>query len=398
MEEISVPAREGIKEKVKKRFSDNFGEKSGIKLKTTPASLIMLGDHTHYNEGLLLSVATNRFSSIALKKREDNLIHLVNSALSIPIEISTNENIDENLTDILQIKNVLNVLRQYREIPSGWDCAIESEIPKCIGLGAATSLQIGIVSGLNDLFKFNLTQAEIIEIARDAELNFIGKISNKANQYTALLGKKKKVSYLDLRGEILKFFNFNEDKYRIVICDTGIHIQNPADICNERIKECDIGIKGLRLYIWGIKNLRDVGLKFLERHLHMIPKLIYNRCLYNVKERLRVEEVQNKLSTNGFELLGNKLKESHIDLSNIYNISSKEADFLVDAAAKIDGVLGSKMISCSPIKSTFNLVEADKVEQFSEKISSAFRKKYGMELTVHTLETSAGVWKHSANG
>jgi galactokinase len=393
MEEIETLVRAETRENVKKRFGDNFGNTSGIIIKTTPASLILLGDHTHYNEGLLLSIASNRFSSIALRKRDDKLIHVVNNSLSLPIEISNSNKIDENLTGILQIKNVLNILKNYREIPNGWDCAIENDIPKCIGLGASASLQVGIVAGLNDLFELNLTQMEIIQIAREADLEFIGKISNKANHYTSLLSKKNELSFLDLRGEKLSTYKFDEEQYKLVICDTGIHIPNPADICNERIKECDIGIKGLRLYIWGIKNLRDVGLKFLERHLHMIPKLIYNRCLYNVKERIRVEEVQKKLSIDGMEVLGQKMFESHNDLSNIYNISSKEADFLVDSASGIDGVLGSKMISCSPIKSTFNLVEANRVEQFSERIKDSFRKKFGIELATHTLESAKGVLK-----
>jgi galactokinase len=167
-------------------------------------------------------------------------------------------------------------------------------------------------------------------------------------------------------------------------------------VCNERIDECEIGVKGLRLYIWGIKTLRDVGKDFLLKHYHMLPKRIFSRVLYNVKERARAEEALKLLKKKSYAEFGALIFESHKNLSEDYEISSDQCDFLVGQAGVIEGVLAAKMISCSPILSTFNLVVTGEVAKFTSRIQKAYEKRYNSRLKTHVLKLSGGVKKISA--
>ena len=231
----------------------------------------------------------------------------------------------------------------------------------------------------------------MVAISRKIELDLIGKISNLAHHFTAALSKKENLLYIDLRTNGYKNLTFPNDDYRIVICDTGLEIENPEKICNERIEECEVGVKGLRLYIWGIKNLRDVGQDFLQKHIKMIPQRVFKRCEYNVLERIRVENSLKHLKGKDYSSFGKQIFNSHTSLAYEYQLSSSELDFLIDKARQITGVLGAKMISCSPLRSTLNIVSKNHLEEFLEIINKEYSGQFEKELNIHVLNFSAGI-------
>lgn len=188
----------------------------------------------------------------------------------------------------------------------------------------------------------------------------------------------------------------NED-YSIVICDTLERNENRLQICNERIEECAIGVKGLRLYIWGIKNLRNVGLDFLLKHYNMLPKLIFNRVLYNVNERIRAVESIGYLKNKSFNEFSELIGKSHQDLVNNYDIGFESCNFIVEESIKIKGVACSKMISCTPINSSFHIVENSEIENFTAILKKLFKAKYQKQLVTHIVKLSGGIKKISLN-
>ncbi|MBU4338067.1 hypothetical protein KKD57_00730, partial [Patescibacteria group bacterium] len=134
-----------------------------------------------------------------------------------------------------------------------------------------------------------ISDENLLNIVRRNELNVIGKISNQAHHYTIQFGKENRLFIMDLRTKEHRTISLDCSKYSLAICDSGEKIIEPQKICAERIEECEVGVKGLRLYVWGIKNLRDIELEFLLKHVHMLPGRIFSRVLYNVKERLRAQ-------------------------------------------------------------------------------------------------------------
>ena len=198
---------------------------------------------------------------------------------------------------------------------------------------------------------------------------------------------------MDLRTKDHKMLAIDRDDYSLIICDSGEEIIDPQKICNERIEECEVGVKGLRLYIWGIKNLRDVNMDFLHRHYHMLPHRIFNRILYNVKERNRSEEAVRLIHKKSFRELGNLIIESHRDLSEIYELRSEHCDFLVNEAIKLEKVLCSKMINCTPIRSTFNIVEDDNIDRFTQAMKRVYEQKFNNQLKTYTVKLTSGVKK-----
>lgn len=379
--------------KVKSRFNAVFGDAGKSQTVITPASLILLGDHTHYNQGVILSAAINRYSIVQIRKRDDKLVNILSADspnnTTKTFSLTDIQNVDENQFKTLTC--LIKLLHHDRLIISGFDCVISSSIPECIGLGATTALEVGFVSAIKKIFKLPTDIKDLFLLIRKNELDLLGKIANKAHYYTVKFQKEGKLTFVDLRTLEYKPIPANNELISIVLCDTGEKIINPENTCNERIDECEVGVKGLRLYIWGIKNLRDVELDFLLRHVHMLPKKIFNRVLYNVKERIRVEDAVRFIKNKSLGDFGNCITESHWSLINDYELNCDKCDFIVEQSKNISGVYGSKMISCSPIRSTFHIVNKSSAQSFAASIKQLYKNKFSQELTTHVLNITGGL-------
>lgn len=363
----------------KKKFEEIYGDLKNTHIFLTPASLILLGDHTHYNDGILLCTTINKFSVVIARKRNDNKINLT--------DIEKGTSISFNLSEIDHSEDhhfrhhicLLKLLTYDGLLKNGFDCVINSDIPEYLGLGSLASKEIGFSTAIKKILNINIDNTKLLGYVRNCELNNIGKISNIAHHYTTKFASEGKFFTIDLRKMDYKYVPYTKGNINLVIVNTKERIPFVSDICNERISECEIGVKGLRLYIWGIKNLRDIEQNFLLRHFHMLPKKIFNRILYNVNERNRAEEAIKSLKKNLVEDFGNYISQSHWSLSNEYDLSCEKCDFLVENSSKLNGVIGSKMISCSPYRATFHLVQKEKTKYFIKQICNSYKEKYKEE-------------------
>ncbi|MBI3124860.1 MAG: hypothetical protein HYZ10_10710 [Ignavibacteriales bacterium] len=377
--------------KALRKFESTYGSSDHVTITVSPASLILLGDHTHYNEGVLLSVCVNRVWTVLIRKRKDRVVNFASadSDKFLSTTFDSLEQIDCNEFNLL--RHLTKMLNEQELIKLGFDCVISSNVPECLGLGSLAGMQVAFVNNIKKVYSLNVEDELLLDLIKKNETPVIGKISNQAHHHTAQNGKEGKIYNYDLRTKNSQYINFFDRELNIVICDTKEAIINPQERCNERVEECEVGVKGLRLYIWGIKNLRDVESDFLLRHYHMLPHRIFNRVLYNVNERKRAESAVKFLRKGMMEDFGVLITESHWSLSKDYEISSDNSDFIVTEAVKLPGVLSSKMISCSPIKSVFNIVEGKLTDNFVKKIGRLYKDHFGTELKFHILKITHGV-------
>lgn len=368
-------------------FSTTFGNGEKPYLKMCPSSQILLGDHTQYNEGLILSTSINKFSSVALRRRTDENINIFFDGTANKVNTTLDEITGSELPLLLgAVQTLLIKLINEKFISSGLDCFLSLDNLETFGQGVSTSLLMGLLEVINKAYNLELNEKEFLEISKGVQNIHIGKINNIAHQYTNIYARKNNILMLDIRGEDHSLLPFDNSEYKISVCDTRTLIKNPEQICNERIDECDVGVKGLRLYIWGIKTLRDVSADFLKKHYHMIPNRVYKRCEYNVDERVRVEIASEALRKKNMKLFGEQLLDSHAGLRSDYEIGSEQLDFLVDESMKINGVLGSKLIGCSASESIVSIIHKDSVNNFEKRMKSTYKKKYQKSLNVSLFD------------
>ncbi|MCX6313260.1 MAG: hypothetical protein NTX08_00840 [Sphingobacteriales bacterium] len=82
--------------------------------------------------------------------------------------------------------------------------------------------------------------------------------------------------------------------------------------------------------------------------------------------------------------------ETHQGLSQLYQVSCPELDFLVEAAAADEAVIGARLMGGGFGGCTINLVQSNKLEKFVATITRSYQHKYGIIPEVYPVATSDG--------
>ena len=377
-----------IIEKMESEFSKHFGNCDGVKFFSSPSTLILLGDHTQYSDGTMFSTAVDSFVYLAMRKAEENISIIFENEIVVG-DLQNGIDHSTKHTQLNSLIHLINNLVKEGLLAFGFECYLKNETAKVFGLGNHAAMSMGLLRGLSTTACITLNNQQMVGIAFSSERELFGPVVSKPLFYSSLMQKPNTHLYYDTRTDAKKFISV-DDKIHIIVCNTNHEKENFHDRCRDRITECEVGVKGLRLYIWGIKNLRDVEQDFLEKHIHMLPKRLYSRCLYNVMERKIVEEALKNLRSKQFDEFAKKLNITHEKLSEIYEISSVTMDNLVKMAVESNVCMGSKMVSCSYCDSTLNYVRKHNVEKFKNYIKKNYKSNNGTRLEFGEYQVSEG--------
>ncbi|MBA4317278.1 MAG: hypothetical protein C0412_02655 [Flavobacterium sp.] len=374
------------------KFVEFFGLAENCSYVASPASLIFLGDHTHYNEGVLLSTAVDKYVAVVGRKRKDNKILFVSNFADGIIDIDNREKTNFGIHFPEKfIINLFSVLRKKELLKCGLEICLTSEIPECFGLGSVAAHQIALLKLINKIAHLELNKSELVTLSREMELMVIGKISNEAHHFTAINAKTNSFVFTDLRSKAVKNIPVEFNNYEIVILDTEISIPDAPKICSDRIEECEVGAKTLKLYMWGIKSLRDISEEFLHKKAFTLPKRVYQRLCYNIHERQRIEEALKCIFNGEITEFGKIIFRSHKSLASDYSLSCSELDFLSVESILIDGVIAAKMVSCSPKRCLYTVVNKENTDVFIREITEKYFDKYGKLIDTHRVNICSGV-------
>ncbi len=373
------------------KFESHFGESTSASLIISPASILLIGDHTQNNDGILITGAIDAFAATVLEKRKDRNFALIIEGISFTERIQSFENADISPDPFERIIiNLIRIIKTENLIPNGFNCYIETNIPHSVGHGKIAAILVSILKGINKEFHISLTDEQIKKYAFQSEVSAIGKLANIGFIDASLSGKSGKIIVNDLRSSQSKNFTIKNEDLLIAFCDTEIPISKYNTLCEERVTECEIGMKGLRLYIWGIKNLRDVDISFLHKHSYTVPQRVFGRCKFTIEEIARAEESLRGIRKGEIDKLGEAMFQSNSGLRDEYQIYSDETNFLTEVARNNDGVIGSKIVSCSTIKTTVSLLKENNQAVFERDLEEKYSKKFGKELNIYFYKLTDG--------
>ena len=83
--------------------------------------------------------------------------------------------------------------------------------------------------------------------------------------------------------------------------------------------------------------------------------------------------------------------KSHEGLKNLYEVSCKELDFLVDYSKKYNYVLGSRMMGGGFGGCTINLIKEDYIKSYIKIVSEKYLNKFKKKLTSIEVSIEDGI-------
>ena len=375
-------------DQIVKKYKELFKEEP--MLIRSPGRINLIGEHTDYNDGFVFPAAIDKEIHFAVAKNDVNMFRFYAVDLEESFELKVE---DLKRTETSWANYLLGVAAQFKKAGfalTGIDCVFGGDIPLGAGLSSSAAIENGFAFALKELLNAPVTKIQMIKMAQKAEHEYAGVMCGIMDQFASMTGKKDHAMKLDCRSLEYEYANIDLHDYTILLCNTNVKHELASSEYNNRRKECETGVKILQEYDNNITALRDVSLELLKQHKNEFDPVVYKRCLYVVKENLRVEEAFSALAKNDIKALGDLMYQSHEGLRDDYEVSCKELDQLFDLAQKSDDVIGSRMMGGGFGGCTINIVKKEKVSSFKEDVIREYYNVKDIEPEIYAVKITDG--------
>ncbi len=356
----------------------------------SPARVNLIGEHTDYNDGLVLPAAINLEIRVALVPTDDDRVELTLAA--------TGERGVLDLRDIgpkrgMWLDYVAGTAWALREagVPiRGFRGLLESSIPTGAGLSSSAALELAAAWALAGGKAPALEPMTLAQTAQRAENEYVGVLCGLMDQFAVTLGKAGSALLLDCRSLAWHPVPVPAE-IEIVVCHSGSPRRLEASAYNARRAECNRAVAAIRTHAPGVVALRDVDLPMLERYRAEIDEIAYARALHVVSENARVVEAETALRAGDLDSVGSLFAASHASLRDRFEVSSEALDALVEIAVGTPGVVAARLTGAGFGGCTVNLVERGRADQLRAAVERDYAARTGLSPQVFVVEAADGV-------
>jgi galactokinase len=280
-------------------------------------------------------------------------------------------------------------LQQAGHTLRGANLFVQSEVPIGAGLSSSAAIEVASALALMSLNGAVFPLLEVAKLCQHTENAFIGARVGIMDQFVSCLGRAGHALLLDCRSLAFEMIPI-PDHVRMVVCNTMVKHQHAGGEYNQRREECEEGVRILSKWYPNIRALRDLSFDQLAAHSKDLPEKIYKRCRHVVEENNRVQQGARHLRAGDLESFGERMRESHRSLRDLYEVSCRELDIMVEVAEGLPGHHGGRMTGGGFGGSTINLVEARDAQSFAVQISDRYQQATGIKPAVYICSAADG--------
>lgn len=374
---------------LKKLFIEKFSQNPLIV--RSPGRVNLIGEHTDYNEGLVLPAAINKNVYLAIAKNNTDKVRLYAIDLSDSFETTVDA---IKKTDKLWPDYILGVIEQLQlnnyAINEGFDIAFSGDIPQGAGLSSSAALECATAFALSTLFELHINKLDIALLSQAAENQFVGVNCGLMDQFASVFGKEQHLVKLDCADYSYEYIPFKTSDIKILLLDTQVKHSLASSAYNERREQCEEGVRLISRHHPSVTSLRRATEEMLLKYVKPVDEIVYRRCSYVVAEIARLQLACEDLKKDDFKAFGQRMFETHEGLEKQYEVSCKELDLLVQLVKGNQYVLGARMMGGGFGGCTINLVKADKAEEVAQQVAAAYKEQTGIEIPYYIAEINSG--------
>ena len=343
-----------------------------------PGRLEILGNHTDYNQGFVLSCAVEQNTAFALRRKPGTVCTLRDFRSGSTMEFDLADLDDVPRNGSRYVKGMIKELAKRGFEVTAFDGAIESTVPLSAGMSSSAALETAAGYAFGKEFGIELEKADWARCGQGVENNYLGLKSGLLDQFSSIFGKKDSMILSDFRTvEVLRTAALPAGYVIVVINSMKKHNLVDSEY-NVRRADCEAAAEVMNSIVPGAKTLRDISLEQLNAAKDKMSDREYRRALHVVGECTRVMDAIKYLDAGDVESFGNLWFESHISSRDNFENSTPELDYLVELAHTVPGCLGARLSGGGFGGITIHLVKQEAAEEYAKRVCAAYELKTGI--------------------
>jgi galactokinase len=363
-----------------------------------PGRLEVLGNHTDYNNGLVMAVAVDKYIFIASSPRNDGKIELVSAAFPQAETFSVSDiKANPAASWANYVKGVLLQLQKRGVHFGGFNAAITSTLPMGAGMSTSAALEVATAMTVRRLHPFTLTDTGLstppqpdakgalppvgtaermnfAKICQAAENQFVGVPCGILDQVSSLFGKPAHVLEIDCAS--LTVGHAPLSGVAMVVCNSMVKHELVGGEYKELRDNCEAAARKL-----GAKFLRTVELPAVLAAKDKLTPREFECAHHVVSEIARVVAGEKALRGGDLAQFGQYMFQSHESSRDFLKNSTAELDILVELARQHPACLGARLTGGGFGGATINMVTHHEAPGFMQHMATGYEKRTGVKMT-----------------
>lgn len=377
-------------ETAKTLFKSHFKNEPNVAV-CAPGRVNLLGEHTDYNDGLVLPMALPLVTVIVGRKTDGPQCRVMTTSEDLKKNSYTEFDCPledrESLTpgEPSWANYVKGVLYFYKGTLSPFDAVIVSSVPLGGGLSSSAAIEVATYMFLDQLNgekkASEVNKKEKALACQQAEHKFANVPCGIMDQFVSFMGEKGNALQIDCRSLEATLIPMAFPDAAIVICNSNVKHTLSGTEYPDRRRQCEEAAK-----ILGKPALRDPTYNELQDKKDKMDTVTFNRAKHVISEIGRVTDGVEALRKADLTEFGRLMVQSHNSLRDDFEVSCKELNELVVIALGTKGVYGSRMTGGGFGGCTVTLVQQSAVNDLIGRI----KKEYEGNATFYICSPSSG--------
>jgi galactokinase len=307
-----------------------------------PGRVNLIGEHTDYNDGLVLPMAIDLDCLVAYRPREDAHVCVRSLDGADPGRLA---------------EAVAAALGELGRPAVGIDAVLTSSVPIGAGLSSSAAVGVAVACALAQAAGWDCPPAELAEACRGAELDALGVPCGIMDQLVAVVAREGEAVLIDCRGPTWSPSPIAPGA-AVVVADSGQRRALAASAYAERRQACFDAAGRL-----GLASLRDAA-----------PEQVADDPLarHVVSENRRVDELAEALRVGEWHAAGRILDAGHASLRDDFRVSTPQLDRLAEQL-RAEGAWGARLTGAGFGGCVVALAPPEVAQRMVDRLSGRWR-------------------------
>jgi galactokinase len=354
-----------------------------IFLVRAPGRVNLIGEHTDYNEGLVLPMAIERAVHIALRPRDDGRVVIHSMEYNETAEFSLDD-LQKGKGWLEYIKGAAWAMQEEGWTLSGWDGLMTGDIPLGAGLSSSAAVEVAAIRAFAAVSDRKPDPVKIALLGQKAENQWVGVRSGNMDQMASAASRAGHALFLDCRTLEYQHIPLPAG-VSIVVLDTSTRRGLVDSAYNERRSQCEAAAR-----FFGVRALRDVDEAGFRSRAEALDEVTRRRARHIVTENERVRQAVDAMRRGDAVTLGRLLDASHVSLRDDFEVSSEALNAIVEVARRQPGCFGARMTGAGFGGCAVALVEQDRGPEFDAAVATQFLQATGLKPAVTITQAADG--------